>query len=377
MKRFWDPLCTHTSDPAKNAWGKNFAISVVEWLQEAEEKYHSELRQKQNRIENLQSISNNNFIRSLVSEKFIIKEEVGDPPVLKKGSREDRRRILVEKYREDIRRRKAEMDECIIIEPEKPVLGKISDVEIISDSDEDCVYLASNGKSVNKLVPSRVRPMATTGVRLPKDKNLASNGKSVKNLVPSRVQPMATTGVRLPKDKNYCEVSQSSSHTVLLPEKENFAIIEPDTQNHENNRNDIVTNQKRKTASDQQPEIKKKRIFDEPEVETGSSSIESQIVKLRRIGQGFDNSYRYDFYRASGILFTGTPHFVLEICPKVLRKRLKNSPLYFVQVKIAISRNAHSKKLCMIRIVFFKGSAYFINWPKNFHAELTRIILCI
>ena len=75
---------------------------------------------------------------------FIAKrfEKVGDPVVLKEGSREERRRKLIEKYREDIQKRKAKMD---VLE--------------ISDSDEDCFYPASNEKSVKNLIPSRNAPV--------------------------------------------------------------------------------------------------------------------------------------------------------------------------------------------------------------------------
>ena len=77
-----------------------------------------------------------------ISKRF---EKVGEPLVLIKGSREERRMKLIEKYRQDIQKRKADMNKCMIIELEKQAAAKKCDVLEISDSDEDCVYLASNG----------------------------------------------------------------------------------------------------------------------------------------------------------------------------------------------------------------------------------------
>ena len=270
MTRFWDPLCPHQSEPARKTWGKNFGIQVVEWLLEEEKKHLTELRSKQRNKENLQSISSNNFIRSLVNEKFLIKEEVGDPLVLKKGSREERRLKLIERYREDIQKRKAEMDECMIIEPEKQVAAKNCDVLEISDSDEDCVYLASNGKSVKNLIPSRTEPVS---VRLQND------NRSV-----------------FPRSQ------QSSGTRVFLPENENFAIYEPNVptfpQNGPND-NDLMKNRnfansqisnkvestvpKRKIENEPSIATKKSRIFEEPATEAPECPIHNQLIKLRRV----------------------------------------------------------------------------------------------
>ena len=58
--------------------------------------------------QNLLNIAQNNFIRLLVDEKFKIKTEIGDPPILQKGDlqRENRRRKLIKKLRADIAARR-------------------------------------------------------------------------------------------------------------------------------------------------------------------------------------------------------------------------------------------------------------------------------
>ena len=77
----------------------------------------------------------------LTSKRF---EKVGDPQVLKKGSREERRMKLIEKYRQDIQKRKAKMDQCTVIEPERQEAAKNCGFQEISDSDEDCLYQEPN-----------------------------------------------------------------------------------------------------------------------------------------------------------------------------------------------------------------------------------------
>jgi len=50
------------------------------------------------------NIADNAFVRALVKEKFQVKEEVGDPPKIQKGSREDRRRAEVDRLRRMLER---------------------------------------------------------------------------------------------------------------------------------------------------------------------------------------------------------------------------------------------------------------------------------
>ena len=167
---------------------------------------------------------------------FIAKrfEKVGDPVVLKEGSREERRRKLIEKYREDIQKRKAKMD---VLE--------------ISDSDEDCFYPASNEKSVKNLIPSRNAPV-------------------------QRVSDWSQNDDRSIFPRSH---TCSTWTRVFLPENEKFPIYGPNGLNN----NDLMQNRnltdsqmsnkvkstvpKRKIENESSIATKKSRIFEEPTTE--------------------------------------------------------------------------------------------------------------
>ena len=178
----------------------------------------------------------------LTSKRF---EKVGDPQVLKKGSREERRMKLIEKYRQDIQKRKAKMDQCTVIEPERQEAAKNCDFQEISDSDEDCLYQEPNGISVKTLIPSRNAPV-------------------------QRVSDWSQNDHRYIFPR-----SQSYETRVSMPENENFAIHEPNVpQNVQNKvliRNRNLTNSQ--TSDKVESTVPKRKIENEPSIATKKSRI--------------------------------------------------------------------------------------------------------
>ena len=195
-----------------------------------------------------------------ISKRF---EKVEEPLVLIKGSREERRMKLIEKYRKDIQKRKAEMDECMIIELGKQAVAKKCDVLEISDEDEDCVYLALNGKTVKNLIPSRNSPVQRVS-------DWSQNDNS--SLFPR---------------------SQSSGTRVFMTDNENFAIYEQIVPQNSQNNDNIMQNRnftnsqiskkvnsvvlKRKIENEPSIAAKKSRIFEEPTVEASECRIHNQL----------------------------------------------------------------------------------------------------
>ena len=194
-----------------------------------------------------------------ISKRF---EKVEEPLVLIKGSREERRMKLIEKYRKDIQKRKADMNKCMIIELEKQAAAKKCDVLEISDSDEDFVYLAWNGK---------------TG----------------KNLIPSRNSPVQRVSDWSQNDSSLFPRSQSSGTRVFMTDNENFAIYEPIVPQNSQNNDNIMQNRnftnsqiskkvnsvvlKRKIENEPSIAAKKSRIFEEPTVEASECRIHNQL----------------------------------------------------------------------------------------------------
>ena len=195
-----------------------------------------------------------------ISKRF---EKVGDPLVLIKGSREERRMKLIEKYREDIQKRKAEMDKCMIIELEKQAAAKKCDILEISDSDEDLVYLAWDGKTGKNLIPSRNSPVQRVS-------DWSQNDNS--SLFPR---------------------SQSSGTRVFMTDNENFAIYEQIVPQNSQNNDNIMQNRnftnsqiskkvnsvvlKRKIENEPSIAAKKSRIIEEPTVEASECRIHNQL----------------------------------------------------------------------------------------------------
>ena len=193
-----------------------------------------------------------------ISKRF---EKVGDPLVLIKGSREERRMKLIEKYRQDIQKRKAAMDECMIIELEKQAAAKKCD--ILEISDEDLVYLAWDGKTGKNLIPSRNSPVQRVS-------DWSQNDNS--SLFPR---------------------SQSSGTRVFMTDNENFAIYEQIVPQNSQNNDNIMQNRnftnsqiskkvnsvvlKRKIENEPSIAAKKSRIFEEPTVEASECRIHNQL----------------------------------------------------------------------------------------------------
>ena len=152
----------------KNRSLKRFSIitTIQEVMEEEERDLHAPITA---RVISLK-ISGNNFVRFLINEKFSIKEEVGDPPLLPKGSRESRRRKIVEKLRRDCRLRNITIkttekkDEMVTVNNGN-LSGK-SEVVIISDDTPSTISVNTDQPVENSeevVFVSEKKPRVTLG----------------------------------------------------------------------------------------------------------------------------------------------------------------------------------------------------------------------
>ena len=185
----------------------------------------------------------------VISKRF---EKARDPLVLIKGSREERRMKLIEKYRKDIEKRKAEMDKCMIIELGKQAAAKKSNVLEISDSDEDCVYLASNGNSVENFIYSRNDPV-------------------------QRVSDWS---------QNVSKISQNNDHLM-----QNRILTNSQMSNKVKS-----TVPKRKIENEPSIATKKRRIFEEPTTEAPECRIHKQLIIFTYNQKYFREWYMLSIY---------------------------------------------------------------------------------